>query len=156
MAVAAVMAGSAIALSDVLGELVDIEPPRLSVIDSAELLQSMDDEQLRIPLVFWWPGRLAPARIDAASDVLDLHETLRRLAGAPPAAGGGGGRPEAANADGAQVMALGLLRGVQDTRVPMILAAVSYWVVGLPLGRVPGVLRGFLGEGGLQSALDTD
>lgn len=29
--------------------------------------------------------------------------------------------------DGAQVMALGLLRGVQDTRVPMWLAAFSYW-----------------------------
>ena len=33
-------------------------------------------------------------------------------------------------ADGAQVMALGLLRGVQDTRVPMIYAAISYWAVG--------------------------
>jgi len=36
-------------------------------------------------------------------------------------------------ADGAQVMALGLLRGVQDTRVPMIYAALSYWGVGLPV-----------------------
>ena len=34
-------------------------------------------------------------------------------------------------ADGAQVMALGLLRGVQDTRVPMIYAAISYWAVGM-------------------------
>lgn len=34
--------------------------------------------------------------------------------------------------DGAQVIALGLLRGVQDTRVPMIFAALSYWVVGMP------------------------
>ncbi len=33
--------------------------------------------------------------------------------------------------DAAQVMALGLLRGVQDTRVPMVMAAVSYWGVGL-------------------------
>ncbi|MEM1077518.1 MAG: MATE family efflux transporter [Pseudomonadota bacterium] len=37
-------------------------------------------------------------------------------------------------ADGAQVMALGLLRGVQDTKVPMIIAAVAYWGVGLPVG----------------------
>ncbi len=36
-------------------------------------------------------------------------------------------------ADGAQVMALGLLRGVQDTRVPMILAVLSYWALGLPV-----------------------
>ena len=31
-----------------------------------------------------------------------------------------------------QVMALGMLRGVQDTRVPMVLAVFSYWVVGMP------------------------
>jgi len=36
--------------------------------------------------------------------------------------------------DAMQVMALGLLRGVQDTKVPMILAAISYWVIGLPVG----------------------
>ncbi|MGY6409906.1 MAG: MATE family efflux transporter [Alkalilacustris sp.] len=35
--------------------------------------------------------------------------------------------------DAAQVVVLGLLRGVQDTRVPMIFAAVSYWLVGVPL-----------------------
>ena len=35
-------------------------------------------------------------------------------------------------ADGAQVLALGLLRGVQDTRGPMIQAMLAYWVVGLP------------------------
>ncbi len=34
--------------------------------------------------------------------------------------------------DGAQVVALGLLRGVQDTRVPMVIAAVSYWAIGMP------------------------
>ncbi|AAV94552.1 MATE efflux family protein [Ruegeria pomeroyi DSS-3] len=44
--------------------------------------------------------------------------------------------------DGAQVMALGLLRGVQDTTVPMIMAAVSYWLVGIPASYVLGfVLR---------------
>jgi MATE family multidrug resistance protein len=34
--------------------------------------------------------------------------------------------------DGVQVVVLGLLRGVQDTTVPMVMAAVSYWVIGLP------------------------
>lgn len=33
--------------------------------------------------------------------------------------------------DAMQIMMLGLLRGVQDTRVPMILAALSYWGLGL-------------------------
>ena len=34
--------------------------------------------------------------------------------------------------DAAQVLALGLLRGVQDTAAPMVIAAVSYWMIGVP------------------------
>ncbi|MDD9726275.1 MATE family efflux transporter [Roseovarius sp. SK2] len=40
--------------------------------------------------------------------------------------------------DAAQVMALGLLRGVQDTRVPMLIAVVSYWIVGVPVSYAMG------------------
>jgi len=35
-------------------------------------------------------------------------------------------------ADASQLMGLSLLRGLQDTRIPMILAVISYWVVGVP------------------------
>ncbi|MDO7629474.1 MAG: MATE family efflux transporter, partial [Loktanella sp.] len=35
--------------------------------------------------------------------------------------------------DALQVMALGLLRGVQDTAVPMVIATISYWVIGMPI-----------------------
>ncbi|MBT8411034.1 MAG: MATE family efflux transporter, partial [Octadecabacter sp.] len=38
--------------------------------------------------------------------------------------------------DAAQIVALSILRGVQDTRVPMWLAIVSYWVVGMPASYV--------------------
>ena len=44
--------------------------------------------------------------------------------------------------DGAQVIALGLLRGVQDTTVPMIHAAISYWLVGMPVSYVLGFVLG--------------
>ena len=44
--------------------------------------------------------------------------------------------------DGAQVLAIGLLRGIQDTAVPMIWAAVSYWVIGLPVAYVLGFVLG--------------
>jgi MATE family multidrug resistance protein len=37
-------------------------------------------------------------------------------------------------ADAMQVIALGLLRGIKDTRVPMWLATLSYWVIGIPAG----------------------
>lgn len=36
--------------------------------------------------------------------------------------------------DALQAMALGLLRGVQDTAVPMVMATISYWIIGLPAG----------------------
>ena len=49
--------------------------------------------------------------------------------------------------DAAQVMALGLLRGVQDTAVPMLLASVSYWMVGIPASYVLGFVLGFGGLG---------
>jgi multidrug resistance protein, MATE family len=50
-------------------------------------------------------------------------------------------------ADGMQVMALGLLRGVQDTRVPMWLAAVSYWLIGIPCSYVLAFPLGYGGVG---------
>lgn len=40
--------------------------------------------------------------------------------------------------DGAQVVAIGLLRGIQDTAVPFAMAAFSYWAVGLPLAYLLG------------------
>ena len=36
--------------------------------------------------------------------------------------------------DGVQVAAMGALRGLKDTRVPMFIAAFSYWGVGMPSG----------------------
>ncbi len=49
--------------------------------------------------------------------------------------------------DGAQAIALGLLRGVQDTRAPMIYAAVSYWGLGIPCSYVFGFWFGLEGIG---------
>lgn len=36
--------------------------------------------------------------------------------------------------DGAQAVGLGVLRGLHDTRVPMVFALLGYWGVGFPLG----------------------
>ena len=49
--------------------------------------------------------------------------------------------------DAAQVMALGVLRGVQDTRVPMLIAGVAYWVIGVPASYVLGISLGYGGVG---------
>jgi MATE family multidrug resistance protein len=39
-------------------------------------------------------------------------------------------------ADGAQVVGSGMLRGLHDTRRPMLFALIGYWGIGLPLGVV--------------------
>lgn len=48
--------------------------------------------------------------------------------------------------DGAQAVAGGMLRGLQDTTMPMIYAAIGYWGIGLPLG---ALLAFRFGMGGL-------
>ena len=50
-------------------------------------------------------------------------------------------------ADSAQVIAQGLLRGVQDTRWPMIFAAASYWGVAAPVAWLLGIHLGWGGVG---------
>ena len=49
--------------------------------------------------------------------------------------------------DGGQVMALSLLRGIQDTSVPLLVAVIGYWAIGLPVGYVLGFWLGFDGVG---------
>jgi MATE family multidrug resistance protein len=36
--------------------------------------------------------------------------------------------------DGVQVSVVGSLRGLKDTRVPMLLTLIAYWLLGLPTG----------------------
>lgn len=50
-------------------------------------------------------------------------------------------------ADSGQVLTQGLLRGVQDTRVPMILTAIAYWLIGVPAGYLIGIRAGYGAEG---------
>ena len=54
--------------------------------------------------------------------------------------------------DAGQAMLLGILRGLQDTRVPMLMAVVGYWIVGIPAGYALGFVAGW-GPAGLWSGL---
>ena len=65
-------------------------------------------------------------------------------------------------ADALQVVALGLLRALQDTRVPMFVATVSYMAVGVPTSYMlafvfglggPGIWIGFVVGLGLAASL---
>jgi len=49
--------------------------------------------------------------------------------------------------DGIQVAAAGALRGLKDTRIPMVLAFISYWILGLPVSATLGFVLGWGARG---------
>ncbi|MFL6724415.1 MAG: MATE family efflux transporter [Sphingomicrobium sp.] len=49
--------------------------------------------------------------------------------------------------DGAQVVGAGMLRGLHDTRVPMIFTFVGYWGIGIGVGAWLAFRRGWQGQG---------
>jgi len=49
--------------------------------------------------------------------------------------------------DGAQVVGAGMLRGLHDTRVPMIFTFVGYWAIGIGVGAWLAFARGWQGQG---------
>ena len=50
-------------------------------------------------------------------------------------------------ADGAQVVGAGMLRGLHDTRVPMIFTFIGYWAVGIGIGAWLAFRGGWAGRG---------
>jgi MATE family multidrug resistance protein len=50
-------------------------------------------------------------------------------------------------ADATQVVALGLLRGIKDTTIPMVLAVISYWGIGVPTAYILGFPMGYGAKG---------
>jgi MATE family multidrug resistance protein len=49
--------------------------------------------------------------------------------------------------DGAQVVASHALRGLSDTKIPMLLAILGYWGIGLPVSYILGFVVGWRGVG---------
>lgn len=49
--------------------------------------------------------------------------------------------------DGLQASALGALRGLKDTRIPMVVNIFAYWVIGIPMGYYLGIMRGMGAKG---------
>lgn len=49
--------------------------------------------------------------------------------------------------DGIQAVAIGILRGLQDTQWPSFLAFIAYWVIGLPIGYYLGFEMNMQGTG---------
>ena len=49
--------------------------------------------------------------------------------------------------DAGQILALGALRGLKDTRTPMIVALIGYWLIGVPAGFALAFPAGLEGAG---------
>lgn len=49
--------------------------------------------------------------------------------------------------DGGQAIALGILRGIKDTRAPMYYVMFSYWVIAAPCSYIAGIILGYGGVG---------
>lgn len=45
--------------------------------------------------------------------------------------------------DGLQVGGISALRGLKDTRIPMVVNLISYWLIGFPVGYVLGIKMGY-------------
>ena len=54
--------------------------------------------------------------------------------------------------DGAQVVGLGILRGVGDVNIPTAITFIAYWIIGLPVAYVLGIEAG-LGANGIWYGL---
>lgn len=54
--------------------------------------------------------------------------------------------------DGAQVVGLGILRGIGDVNVPTLITFIAYWIVGLPVGYYLGIYLG-MGANGIWYGL---
>jgi MATE family multidrug resistance protein len=45
--------------------------------------------------------------------------------------------------DGTQVVGLGILRGIGDVNIPTFITFIAYWIIGIPLGYLLGIVLGF-------------
>jgi MATE family multidrug resistance protein len=97
-------------------------------------------------LLLLLPGPIAWLFLDAgnadAAETAALAATLLGIAGLFQLA------------DGVQSVAAGALRGLKDTTVPMLLAGLGYWVIGLPVGLLLALRLGF-GPTGIWIGLAT-
>jgi len=115
------------------------DPAWVSRAGSASLVMALGFMSLAAFVIWLIPRDLAALFLDASNPangpVLDLAVKFLFIAAIFQLA------------DGAQVVGAAMLRGLQDTRVPMYYAAFGYWAVGLGGGAALAFWAGWQGEG---------
>jgi MATE family multidrug resistance protein len=111
------------------------DAPGLRTGAQAAVLWSIGFAALTVAAFLLWPSALIGLFLDRTADqapaILALGMSLLAVAALFQFV------------DSLQVMAMGLLRGVHDTRVPMWIAGASYWLVGIPTSYVLAFPAGF-------------
>lgn len=111
----------------------------LRAVSQAALIVSALAALLSLGVMLVMPGWLVAVFADPADplypEILAMGRVLVMMAGVFQLA------------DGAQVVLINLLRGVQDTRVPMVLTTLSYWGVGASSAYLFGIVLGGGGVG---------
>ena len=127
------------------------------------------EEMIRIPLVLWWPGTVAPGDHAGPTSTLDLHATLAGLVAPDADSEGRPLLPSPPDADvhlAAAASVKGGIYSIQSGRWKLVWAPRRGldWGVGGGLGRTrsteylfdletdPGELTNRAGEGGLEAA----
>jgi len=115
------------------------DPAWVSRAGSASLVMAMGFMSMAALAIWMFPRDLASIFLDATNPenapVLDLAVRFLFIAAIFQLA------------DGAQVVGAAMLRGLQDTRVPMYYAAFGYWAVGLGGGAALAFWAGWQGVG---------
>ena len=115
------------------------DPAWIGKAGSASLVMAMGFMGIAALVIWAIPRELASLFLDASrpenAPVLDLAVKFLFIAAIFQLA------------DGAQVVGAAMLRGLQDTRVPMVYAGIGYWAVGLGGGAALAFWAGWQGEG---------
>ncbi len=115
------------------------DPAWVGKAGSASLALSLGFMSLAALVIWTFPRELASLFLDASrpenAPVLDLAVKFLFIAAIFQLA------------DGAQVVGAAMLRGLQDTRIPMVYAFIGYWLVGLGGGALLAFWAGWKGEG---------
>lgn len=123
-----------VGLADGRGDLLGVKRAAIAVLVVSVLFTTIGSVlYATIPRFF---GNLfLDIRKEDAATVLELAVPLIVIAGAFQLV------------DGLQVVGASLLRGLKDTRVPMVLALIAYWPIGFSCAWVFAFPLGFRGEG---------
>ncbi len=130
MLVAGLSAGSAIRVGEAFGQR-NLKAVRLAGMAGIYLSVLL---MIVASIILIWGRDYFPALFVSDNEVLKLASGLMIIAGLFQLF------------DGIQAVGIGILRGIQDVKIPTLLAFVIYWLVALPLGYFFGFTLG----GGLE------